>query len=287
MRFFATSWYGHVGISNERFESAVAQIRERLAQYDEFAGLPIEVHEFAVLTDEKHRRLWGGDASEWGASWMADMTERIYRNDVSEVFQWHTSTYGIPHPRTHVLALLERMTGGRRLSVEGIRRSDEGSVGCVAARSGTVVDVLVYRHTTAREDGSAEPITVRVNAPGENGVRWSVDEAYIIDAEHSGYIRAFYQDAEAAGLKPYEDGLVHGKGMVKGLGAPMFGVLVEKRFGPEGRVLFDANRAKYKALAALSPLRPLPDAVVDADGVSICVSMRSHSVIYIRLRSGE
>lgn len=270
MRFFAYSWYGHVGLPIDSFDTAVEKVRERLSKYPQFADVPIEVHEFAVLTDDKGGRLYAGDASEWAASWMAAIADRVYRLGVAQVYQWTTTKYGIPNPRTHVLAILERMAGGRRLAVEGPSAGKLGKIGCLASVKDDGIDLLIYRHKPERDDG--RPVKARVVLAGDRVANegWRIVRGYRIDRNHSGYIRAFYKDAEARGLEPLPD-------------ASLFGGIY-RRFGPKGLALFKANREKYRKLGRLRELSPLPALSRDeSGGFSLPVVLAGHSVIYLRL----
>jgi hypothetical protein len=51
MKFFASSYYTAVGVSDERFETVIQAIREKLALYPQFAHVPVEIHEFGVLSE--------------------------------------------------------------------------------------------------------------------------------------------------------------------------------------------------------------------------------------------
>ena len=114
MSFFSCSWYSNVNSPVSNFDLAVKAMRDRLNRYRQFANLDIEIGEFAVLSDERGRRLYAGDASEWSASFFAAIADRVYRYNVAQVYQWDEATSGILQPRGEVIQMLERMAGGRR-----------------------------------------------------------------------------------------------------------------------------------------------------------------------------
>lgn len=262
MQFFAMSWYGRVGRPAE-LEKAVAKMRDRLSRYPRFSKTPVEIHEFSVLEDERQARLTGGDASEWSASWMASVADQVYKNGVAQVYQWDTTTGGIAHPRTHVLALLERMQAGKRLSVAA---NPAGEAGCLAGAKDGGIDLVIYRHRAEREDGP--PARVRVEIPG----RWGVARGNIIDRDHSGYIRALEKDLEEAGIKPLEKSPRGGR-------APLMGVMVSERYGAEGQKYFNTHREKYRQIGRLSELAPLPQ----ISNGALTLDLAGHSVVYLRL----
>jgi xylan 1,4-beta-xylosidase len=276
--FFGMSWYGRVG-RPVGLDEAAQKIRERLSKYRQFGGVPVDIQEFSVLTDEWGARLYGGDASEWSASWMAAVTEKVYRHRLAQVYQWSTTTNGIPHPRTHVMTMLERMQAGKRLRVDPAPST--GEFGCIAGAKGGGIDLLVYRHKPEREDG--EPARVRVGISGLAGDSWRIARGDIIDHEHSGYIHALYKDLADAGIKPLEKAPLLGDKSGKAGRTPVFGAVVSERYGPEGQKFFNVRHEKYRELGRLRALEPLPALAKDSNGISLALDLAGHSVAYLRL----
>ena len=103
MNFFASSYYTAPGVSNARFDKVIKKIRTRLAQYPQFADIPVEIHEFGILN-----KLQVGDGTEFGGSWMAHMANKAYTLQVPRIYQWHwnTTKAGLPIPVTHVMGML-------------------------------------------------------------------------------------------------------------------------------------------------------------------------------------
>jgi xylan 1,4-beta-xylosidase len=272
MTFFGISAYSHVGQSIDPLDVAVKKVKECLARYPQYALLPIEIQEFSVLTDEHKRRLWGEEASVWAASWMAAVSEKIYRNNVAQVYQWGTTTDGVFNPRTHVFALLSRMQGGARLHVNGAVMEADAKVGCLAGERDNGYDLLIYRHEPQREDGSPVSATVRLTGKPFPGGQWKIVEGYVIDKNHSAWYPALIEDLQAAGI-PHREGFAE------------FTSGINKSYGAEGVSLFNRNREKYEKLAELADLASLPDITKHTAGSSeFKVSLAGHSVIYLRIQ---
>jgi len=127
MDFFSFSWYGRIGREMDTFDRAVSVTRERLSRYPQYADIPLDVREFAVLHDEEGRRFYAGDATEWAASFYAALARRVYEKGVRFVFEWDHATLGVLHPRGQVIRFLERMedkNGEAVLSRDKARREE-------------------------------------------------------------------------------------------------------------------------------------------------------------------
>ena len=188
LRHFSCSWYGRVGESIDSFDVAIARIRERLAQYPQFASIPVEVAEFSVLTDEQGRRMHGGESTEWSASWYAAVAERVYALDVAQVHNWgavwrefqfidadavihgrtdlngRTSLHrriGVKYPRFHVMTLLEQMEGGRRLQCD-VEGTSQARCGAIACRKDGKLYILVFNHRPMRTPKIVESVTIEI-----------------------------------------------------------------------------------------------------------------------------
>jgi len=262
MKFFASSYYTDVGSSDERFDETIGLMRERLAQHPQFSDVPVEVHEFGVLSEGGKWIV--GDHSEWGGSWMAHMAGKIYSLGVPRVYQWtwNTTQGGIRTPVTHVMGMLEEMGGGKRLSTRASRRSELDDIGCIASRDDARINLLIYRHLYTRDGG--EPVTVGVVLEGESlaGRKWRVTRGHIIDREHPGHIYEQKADMDKARAEMGEDANPY---------AVAVGIMM-------------ANRDKYIEMSRLSELEELPDLSVDNSGrIYFELELEGHSVINLRL----
>ena len=269
LRHFSCSWYGQVGKPIDSFEVAVRRMRERLDRYPQFRGVPVEVAEFGVLRDARGRRLMGNEATEWGASWYAALAERVYALGVAQVHEWAQTTAGIPHPRIHVITMLERMAGGQRLKVE-VDATSHARCGAIACRKGEALYVLLYNHRPMRTPKVAEHVTLRLRDPRlKPGSRWTLSE-WAVDESHGVFIPELYRDCEAAGVKPLP-------------AAPLHGGNIRLRFGDAGARVLHQHRATYQGLAALPQTRRAQPLAADSGGIDLEIALPGHSVRLLRI----
>ncbi len=269
LRFFSCSWYGRVGRSIDSFDVAIRRMRERLDRYPQFRDIPVEVAEFGILQDEYGRRLYSGDATEWGASWYAAIADRVYDLNVARVHEWAQTSAGIWHPRTHVIWMLEQMVGGERLAVETALDSAV-KCGAIASRKGDDLYVLVYKHRPLRTPNVAEPVALTVHDPRmEVDGQWTLSE-WRIDGASGVFIHDFYEDCAAAGLEPLPN-------------SPILGGNVALRFGPEGGSILRANIEKYQKLADLAQTKVDEPLTVRRGEATLKMEMPGHSVRLLKL----
>ncbi len=268
MRHFSCSWYGRVGSPSTGFELAIQQMRERLDRFPQFHSVPVEVAEFCVLNDERGRRLFGNDTTEWGGSFLAAIADRAWRLDVRQIHQWGVNSQGLPTPWTHVMGMLERMAGGERLAVttSGGSRGDES--GAVACRQPDSILVLAYHHRPAREPKVVNRFAITLR--GLTGTWTRTDR--VTDAEHGVFMRQHYRDCEAAGLEANEKTSIYDSNP-------------GTRYGRNAvREVFPKNRDRYARLAAISAVKEA-EVTVGRDGAaSIEFDAPAHSVRLIELR---
>lgn len=238
MDWFSCSWYARVGRPLSDFDEAVNLMRERLARYPQFRDTPLVIGEFTVLHDESGRRLWAGDTTEWAASFYAGMAERVYRANIRQVYEWAQTTGGILHPRTQVIAMLDRMADGQRLEAE-VRADSAADCGAVACRKGDDLYVLLYNHRARRHPSVPEKVHLVVrDARMKRAAAWALAEN-LVDAEHATWAYAFAADCRATGVKPlpqagrYEGG-------------------VSLQYGKPGEDVFRKNKEKYARLAQVA-----------------------------------
>jgi xylan 1,4-beta-xylosidase len=269
LRHLSCSWYGRVGRSIDSFDVAIRRMRDRLDRHPRFRDVPVEVAEFAVLQDEYGRRLMGGDVTEWGASWYAAIADRVYALDVAQVHEWAQASAGIWHPRTHVLWMLEQMTGGQRLATQ-VKGTSAARCGAIASRKGVAIYLLLYNHRALRTPKVTEHITLTLRDPRMKAdAQWTLSE-WRIDESHAVFIRDFYENCEAAGIEPLPN-------------APIFGGNLGLRFGPEGGSLLRENIERYQKLAALPQTRTDEPLTVGEGQVSFELDLPGHSVRLLKL----
>jgi len=273
LKYFSCSWYGRVGRPIDSFERAIGMMRDRLGRYPQFRGVPVEVAEFAILSDERGRRLYGGDITEWGASFYAAIADDVYRLNVARVHEWAQTTAGVRHPRANVIAMLEKMVDGRRLAV----RADTppgARCGAIGVRKASDLWVLVYHHRPARTPRVDQKVSLTVtDSRMAAGQGWRMDR-WLIDHYHGVWARRYYADCTKAGIAPLKD-------------APLFGGLITRRFGKPGRKLFETHRAVYEKLAALPRVAADAPLTVANGKAAVDLTLHGHAVSLIRLRPGE
>ena len=271
MTIFSCSWYARVGRPVARFDEAMRAMRDRLGRYRQFADVPVEVGEFAVLHDERGRRLWAGDTTEWSASFYAALADRVYAQGVQQLYEWDHATGGVFHPRGRVIEMLARMAGGRRVAVT-VEAESAANCAAIACRKGDDLFVLLYNHRPRREDTVRENVHLAVqDARMKAGDAWRLSE-WMIDRQHGVWAYAFEADCEAAGVKPlpragrYE-------------GSPM------RLYGEPGREVFRRNADKYARLAAMPMTKENVAVPVGDGGLTLDVEMPGHSVRLLQLSS--
>lgn len=267
MDWFSYSWYGRVGEPLTEFDEAANLARRRLARYPQFADMPLIIGEFAVLHDESGRRLWGGDTTEWAASFYAALADRVYFHNILQVYEWSQTTGGVPHPRAQVIRMLDWMSGGRRLAVV-IEAASAANCGAIACRKQTESFVLLYNHRPLRRPKVGEGVRLILrDSRMKSGQLWRLSE-WRIDAEHGTWAREFAADCEAAGVKPLPE-------------AGRFEGSIDRLYGPPGTKVFYENREKYARMAALVKTQ---DDVAVADGqCTHDFEMPGHSVRLLKL----
>jgi xylan 1,4-beta-xylosidase len=269
MSFFTCSWYGRVGGPVSGFDHAVEAIRSRLSRYPQFANVPVDVGEFAVLADENGRRLWAGDTTEWSASFYAALADHVYARGVRKVYEWDEATMGVLHPRGQVIGMLARMEGGQRLAVD-VGGPPDGPCGAIACGKDGRLFVLLYNHRTWRQAKVPETVHLEIlDGRMKQGQTWHLSE-WPVDAEHTVWAYAFDADAAAAGLTPLPRA-------GKYEGSPL------RYYGEPGVEVFQKNIATYRKLSELPQTRrDAPLAVADGRA-SLELVLPGHSVRLLEL----
>ncbi len=99
MKYFACSYYTSVGNPDQRFDEVIEKMRQKLAQYPQFAQVPVEVHEFGILTE--NGKLIAGDGTEFGGSWAMHMAQDLRSASWTglSVALEHYERWRVIHPR--------------------------------------------------------------------------------------------------------------------------------------------------------------------------------------------
>ncbi len=265
--WFSCSWYARVGRPLSDFEDAVKLMRTRLDRYPQFRKTPLVIGEFAVLNDENGRRLWAGDTTEWAASFYAGIADRVYRYGIRQVYEWAQTTSGILHPRTQVIAMLDRMADGQRLETD-VRASSAADCGAVACRKGDDVYVLLYNHRARRRPSVPEKVHLVVrDVRMKRNAAWTLSER-LVDAEHGTWAYAFAADCRAAGVKPLTQ-------------AGRYEGSVALLYGAPGVDVFRKNKEKYLRLSQVDETSETVR--VGSGRFERDIDMTGHSVRLIRL----
>lgn len=269
MDWFSYSWYGRVGEPLTVFDEAATLTRQRLAKYPQFADLPLIIGEFAVLHDESGRRLWGGDTTEWAASFYAAMADRVYFHNILQVYEWSQTSGGVPHPRAQVIQMLDWMSGGRRLAVD-VAATSAANCGAIACRKQDDLYALVYNHRALRRPQVSEGVQLVLrDSRMKRGQSWHLTE-WQVDAEHAAWAREFAADCEAAGVKPLPE-------------AGRYEGAISFLYGPPGAEVFSKNRAKYAQLAAMPKTQDEVPIIVGDGQCVLSFDMPGHSVRLVKV----
>jgi xylan 1,4-beta-xylosidase len=270
--FFSISYYGHVN-QPTILEESIRRVRERLDTYPALKKIPFDIQEFAVLSDENKKRLWGGDSTEWAASWYAAIADIAYRSGVNEIYEWGYSTQGVPHPRQQVIGMLDKMAGGQRLSVNATGTAN-GQAGAIACSKEGRVYLLLYNHHPQRTPEVRNTLALKIQGAAiAKPQTWTMNE-WTVDHDHGVWTYQMYRDFEKAGLKPIP-------------GSALFDGLPQKCFGDAWRPLFESNRAKYEQLAKLSQTASGTKVTPKNGVISMDFDMPGHSVKLVELTPTE
>jgi xylan 1,4-beta-xylosidase len=269
MDWFSFSWYARVGQPIRAFDAAVAAVRNRLRPYPQFEDLPLVVGEFTVLHDERGRRLWGGDTTEWAASFYAALADRVYGYGIRQVYEWSQVTGGLLHPRTQVIEMLDGMAGGTRLRVD-VEKTSANASGAIACRKGDDLFVLLYNHHFMRRPKVPEAVHLQIrDARMREGEEWKLSER-LIDADHGVWAYAFAADCLAAGLTPDPK-------------AGSYEGAISFVYGKDGAPVLYRNLEKYRKIAAPQMVRKGEPLAVGSGGVTLDLDLTGHSVHLLKL----
>ncbi len=270
MHFFSASWYIRIGMDNAGFDRAVTTMRARLDRHDAFEGIPIDIREFSVLSDEAGRRLYAGDSSAWSASFYASIARRAYDLGVRSIFEWDHATLGVLHPRGQVMSLLENMVDGRRLDTRVQAPEDAAAdAGAIAVERDGRLLVLLFHHRPPRHTRAIETIELAIDHPLlDENERWHLAE-WVVD-ERTAWTQAFNEDAAAAGLEPLPRAGIHEA-------SP------RRYYGEAGVDVFEQNIERYRRIAELEPTRQDVELNTDDGRLQLTIEMPAHTVRLLEL----
>ncbi|TWT79441.1 Beta-xylosidase [Planctomycetes bacterium CA13] len=267
--FLQCSWYGRVGGSIDSINIAIQRMKDRLDRYPSLQGTPISIAEFGVLADEYGNRLYGGEGTEWSASWYAAIADRIYDLNVEQVHEWSQTTSGILRPRANVIGMLQQMHNGQRLpvAVEGESAAQAGALACL---KNDTFFILLYNHRPQRDANIPEQIDLTLKSQQlDNDDQWTISE-WAIDKEHGVFMHKLYEDCQRAGLEPLPK-------------SPIFGGQPSRRFGPAVFKLLAENRKLYNQLAQPSRLQDEQSLTIVDGMATMNISMPGHSVRFLKI----
>jgi len=274
MDFFAISYYDGVGRNKPiLLDESIRLARERLNRYPETRKIPLSIQEFGILQDENNVRLWGNDITEWGASWYAVTSDIVYKNNIEEVYEWSTTTLGIPHPRTQVIRMLEMMSGGERIDVtkSGNPNGYAGAIACV--KEGKVY-ILLYSHQINRIPVVGNTISLKLGGIKIAKTRqWFMNE-WTVDKNHAVWVYEMYDDLAKAGIKPDP-------------GAPVYDGSLNRTFSGNWKKVFDENRARYEKMAEFPLTAEKKKVKIKKNIIQLNYDMPGNSVKLIELTPGK
>lgn len=269
MDFFTCSWYTRVGQPTSSFDGAMATMRERLGKYEQFKNTPIEIGEFAVLGDERGRRLYAGDTTEWSASFFAALADRVYALDIKQLYEWDHATRGVLHPRGRVIQMLEQLVGGRRLGVT-VQAASQAECGALACRQGDDLLLVVYNHRPQRRPQVSETVHLVIrDRRMASSAAWRMSE-WTIDQQRASWAYAYEADCQAAGVTMLKDAALYE-------GNPV------RLYGQPGMEIFKKNAAKYAALSVVPVTQDNVPVAVGSGSLKLDLDLTGHSVRLIRL----
>lgn len=159
--------------------------------------------------------------------------------------------------------MLEEMAGGTLPSVKTSRSTEEDHLGCIAAKKGDRIGLVVFRHLAGRANGEKVPIRLTLDGELPGKRTWTVTRANLLDGEHAGFMGERNADIKQARAKA--------GGEAKSYGAVLDGVMTE-------------HRAKYEEMSKLHSLDPLPSPVIGPPGrMHLDLMMDGHSVVLLQL----
>lgn len=268
MDFFAFSYYEFLRGETVNLDGHMTTANARLNQYPQFVDIPLDIQEFGILVDEFGNGDGSlNDATEYGGSWLATISEVVYRQNMSEIYEWGYGAEGLDDPRRHVIELLRKMEGGSRLNVQG---SLSGFSGVIPSATDGKIYLFVYNHEPVRTSTKGKTISPKITGSMVAGVdNWTMNE-WTIDREHGEFMHDLYNDLEAAGVG-------------KIAGGRIFGTRLRDYWQDDWETLFESNKSKYEELAKLPQTMSNEPVATSDNAIQLEIALTSHSVKLIEL----
>ncbi|WP_018473393.1 GH39 family glycosyl hydrolase [Echinicola pacifica] len=269
MDFFCVSYYEFLKQNTVKLEGFMTEINARLDKHPKFANIPLDIQEFGILKDENNNDgLSLNDGSEYGASWYATISDIVYRQGISEIYEWGLDVQnGLPSPRSHVVSMLRKMENGSRLSVQG---TPEGFSGLISVRKEGKIYLLVYNHEPERTSNATKNLSPRITGNMiRNSKNWTLNE-WTLDQQHGEFLHELYEDCISAGVGIKADGRI-------------YGTRPDDYFEEGWEAVFTANKDKYSELAAMPQTRSNESLKVESGALQLQLHLNAHSVKLLEL----
>lgn len=270
MDFFSISYYEKIDQNTVSLEEKIAPYRASLNSYAQFSDIPLDIHEFGILRDENAvRGISLNDATEFGASWYARITDLAYQYRINEIYDWgqEIEATNLPSGRRNVTEMFLMMEDGNR--VEAIHNLS-GHVGVIPVVKNNKIYVLLYNHNTTRNSTNSRVVYPIIEGGQVNGTdSWKMNE-WTIDKTHGIFMHQLYDDLRAAGVGEMTNGRIYGN-------------RPSDRFADGWQTVLNANLSQYDNLAELP--KTVSNSIVQKNEgkLTLEVNLEPHSVKLIEL----
>jgi hypothetical protein len=191
---------------------------------------------------------------------------KTYQNHIRRVYQWDWNTNkggDLPTPITHVMDMLEEMAGGTRLPATASQSSEQDHLGCIAAKNGDRIDLLVFRHLAERANGQSVPVRLTLDGNSLASKDRTLTRANLIDGDHAGFTGKRDADVKKTLAKFSDQPWPHAVALTRAMAV---------------------NRNKYEIMSKLHSLDPLPKPTLNSSGqMHFDLTMDGHTVLFLRL----
>ncbi|MDD2310070.1 MAG: hypothetical protein PHH91_10860, partial [Desulfuromonadaceae bacterium] len=255
---------------------AVTTIRNLLAPYPLFAGIPLAIDEGYIPEDENGRIMFSRlDGTELGGSHFSLLTAMMVKQNIMWGALWNVGRVDVPAPARNVLNLFqELLVGGQSLnaSISGGSPAANDIIGGVAVRtvgnSAGQVNLMLYSHNPSRTANSSEPVLLKLRGMPATGGNVTY---YRIDRDHANYSAQWLVDSAGIPRNAYTSFELSPYDL-----DPLDGII------QQGRDLWNTNISTYTELAKVVPEVELATRVPTADGtIEIPLILPAHGVLFV------
>jgi len=271
MDFFSISYYEKMDQNTVRLENVVAPYRAALNSYSQFADIPLDIHEFGILRDEKGvRGVSLTDATEFGASWYATIADLAYKYGIHEIYDWgqEVQSSNLPQGRKNVTKMFQMMEDGNRVaSMDNFISVNAGVIPVVKNNN---IYLLVYNHNTTRNSSASRVLYPKIVGGQVSGTNsWKMNE-WTVDKNNGVFMHQLYEDIRTAGVNENFNGRIYGN-------------RPSDRFAEGWKTILNTNLAQYEQLAELP--QTITDSIVQKmdDNLTLKINLAPHSVKLIEL----